>query len=173
MRPSTAVAGQVKSQNAWAKVFGSVILEIKKKTQVPVLLPSELDFPIGEGTCASGSGDASGYWVSLDVTCPGGANAGFLAGFEGTLKHDPYSYARLAEDKELKRVRLARGIQGFFSPVGCGGSCGPAIIIWREKGVWYDVALHMSSAPQSAQEEREQEESVMAVANSAILAEPR
>jgi hypothetical protein len=191
IQSSAAVAGEVKSQNAPAEIFASVLLDIKKKTRVPVLLPGQrqlwslLHEPTGLELCANAEADATGYSVSLDSSCPSDGNAGFVASFEGTLKpgalspYDPSVRRRLAAVSAAlrfegglprydpssgdKRVKLARGIKGVFSPVSCGGSCAPAALWWRERGVWYEIRVHDHPTP----------EDMTAVANSAILGRPR
>ena len=166
---SAAIAGQASSRNVPAKIFEPLLFEIKKKTHVPILLPSDLPHGVKDAKCASGGADAGGYWVSLDYACPGGANASFAAYFTGTLKSDYY-----IPQEEDQRVRLARGITGYFSPVSCGGSCAPANLFWQERGVWYHLQLKdVGGPPANEQEEQKQEKTIAAVANSAILAGPR
>ena len=64
---STAVAGQAKSQEGPARVFESVLPEIKKKTRVPVLLPSDLPEGAREAKCATGEAAILFIWTEKNA----------------------------------------------------------------------------------------------------------
>ena len=146
-------------------VFLSVLAEVKAKTRVPVLLPTELPKPFSDAKHASvDKATADQYGVSLYYELDAG-DAGFAAAFEAT--NDPrYSPRELGNVREVK---LATGINGFFRPVNCGGSCAPANLWWEEGAVLYQIQLKLPSTLR----EKDQQGIITAVANSAILAGPR
>jgi hypothetical protein len=172
MSSAMAGAGQLKSGDTPATVFRSVLLQIKKKTHVPILLPSALPEGIREvELCATASADATSYSISLDYGCPPDGNASFAGYFEGALNGNNNLDCDQSEGD--KKIKLARGVEGCFSPVSCGGSCAPSNIWWRENKGWYHFQIHMWGAPASKRQEKEQERAMTALANSAILAGPR
>jgi hypothetical protein len=65
-----------------------------------------------------------------------------------------------------KRVTLARGRVGRFTPTSCGASCAAPQVQWREKGVLYTVQAKIGT--QSTERRR-----LVALANSAIRAGAR
>jgi hypothetical protein len=98
-----------------------VLPQIKKKTGVQVLLPSQLPKNISKAKCVTGEADASSYFVYLDYgECPPDGNASFAGSFLATLKRD-YSLALEGE----KRVKLARGIKGFSVRLAAAFPAGP------------------------------------------------
>jgi hypothetical protein len=167
MSSAMADAGQIKSRDTPATIFRSVLLQIKKKTHVPVLLPNALPEGFRKAElCATASADASSYSISLDYGCPPDGNASFAGTFEGTLNENNNLLCDQSQGE--KRVKLARGVEGCLS---C--SCAPANIWWRENKGWYHFQIHMWGAPASKRQEKEQERAMTALANSAILAGPR
>ena len=128
-------------------------------------MPSELPRLFSDAKYASvGKAAADGYSVSLYYDS-GTGDAGFAASFEAT-NNPRYSPRELGNIRELK---LASGLTGFFRPVNCGGSCAPANL-WGEQGeVLYQVQLKLPSTL----DEKNQQGIIAAVANSAILAGPR
>jgi hypothetical protein len=110
--------------------FGRQIAIVDKKTTVPVLLPSKLPFaakvpklyPTGSATKNSYSLVFSG-----STNC-GGANACFLASFEGKRG------GKLPGKANLK---LAGGQPAFYKGITCGASCSPATLWFVNKGVLY------------------------------------
>lgn len=145
-------------------VFLSGLAEIKAKTRVPVLLPSELPRPFNDAKHATLGATADDYTVSLYYEL-GAGDAGFAASFGATDK--PRFSLRELENE--RKVKLANGIVGFFRPVSCGGSCAPANLWWEQGAVLYQFQLKQRSTLR----ERDQQRIIMAVANSAILAGPR
>jgi len=146
-------------------IFLSVLAEVKAKTRLLVLLPTELPTPFSDAKDAIvDKATAEEYAVSLYYKVDVG-NAGFAAGF--TAKNDPnYSPRDLPN---VRAVKLAAGMVGFFRPVSFGGSCAPANIWWEQRHALYQIQLNL---PSSLSEKRQQR-IVTTVANSAILAGPR
>lgn len=158
-------AGQPVAERHLPQALASVLPEVKRKSQVPVLLPSELPQPFGSAKYATVEKAAQGeYAISLYYEL-GIGEAGFAAFFdaEAMPNYDP------RELGNTHKVRLARGLRGSFWPVSCGGSCGPANLWWQQNGVSYQIQLRLPSTL----DERKQERIMVTVANSAILAGPR
>lgn len=146
-------------------VFVSLVPELKAKTRVPVLLPSKLPKPFNDAKHASvDEATADEYAIDLYYELNAG-NAGFAALF-GATKNPDYSPQELVNVREVK---LAGGITGFFRPVSCGGSCAPANLWWRQGTVIYQIQLKLASSLR----EKNQQAIITAVASSAILAGPR
>ncbi|MFZ0321109.1 MAG: hypothetical protein WAL56_18420 [Candidatus Sulfotelmatobacter sp.] len=146
-------------------VFLSVVAGVKAKTRVAVLLPTELPRPFSDAKHASvGKATADGYAVSLYYDL-GTGDAGFAASFEAA-NNPRYSPRELGNVREVK---LASGVIGFFRPVNCGGSCAPANLWWEQGAVLYQIQLKLPSTL----DEKDQQGIITAVANSAIVAGPR
>jgi len=162
---SIDAAGQAKPGGPLPRVFVSVLPEIKAKSRVAVLLPTELPRPFEDAKHAVVQKvAANAYAISLYYEL-GMGDAGFAAFFaaEASPNYDPRGLPG------LHVVKLARGIRGFFSPVSCGGSCGPANLWWGQAGTLYQIQLKLPSTLG----ENDQEKTIIAVADSAILAGPR
>jgi hypothetical protein len=146
-------------------VFLSVLAEVKANTRLPVLLPAELPKPFSDAKHATvGKTTADEYAVGLYYELDAG-NAGFAASFEAT-NNPRYSPRELAN---VRQVKLASSITGFFRPVDCGGSCVPANLWWEQGAVLYQIQLKLPSTLR----EKNQQGIITGVANSAILAGPR
>jgi len=159
------VASQSVQSRRLAQVFKSLLPQIKEKTKIPVLLPSDLPEPIGKAKYTlAGDLQAERYEVSLYYKL-GIGDAGFAAFFsgQGDAKY------RAEDMSNIKEVKLAQGTKGFFRPVSCGGSCAPANLWWMDGGVLYQIQLKLSST----MDERDQEQKIVIVANSAIVSGPR
>ena len=162
---SIDAADQAKPGGPLPRVFVSVLPELKAKSRVAVLLPTELPRPFEEAKHAVVQKvAANAYAISLYYKL-GMGGAGFAAAFaaDASPNYDPRGLPGLHE------VKLARGIRGFFSPLSCGGSCGPANLWWAQAGTLYQIQLKLFSTLG----EKDQEKTIMAVADSAILAGPR
>jgi len=148
-----------------AQIFKSLLPQIKEKTKVPVFLPSDLPQPIGKAQYSvAGDLQADKYEISLYYEL-GIGDAGFAAFFTGQAD----AKYRPEELPNIKEVKLARGTKGFFRPVSCGGSCAPANLWWMDGRGLYQIQLKLSPT----MSERDQENEIIAVANSAITAGPR
>lgn len=157
-------AGQAKAGRPLPRVFVSVLPEVKAKSQVAVLLPTELPKPFQKAIHALVEKVAANeYAISLYYEL-GIGNAGFAASFaaDASPRYDPHGLPGIHE------VKLADGIRGFFRPVSCGGSCAPANLWWGQAGVLYQIQLELPSALG----ENDQERTITAVADSAIFAGP-
>jgi len=156
-----------KSDKGLPSVFASVLPQIKAKSRVPVLLPSELPSPISTAKyVVTAEPDADKYGIGLYYERePDGGYFGFAASFsaEGKSKFNP------RELTNFERVDLAHHLHGFFRAVSCGGSCAPANLWWEKNGVLYTVQLELSTSLS----DEDQEKTIVAVVDSAILAGPR
>jgi hypothetical protein len=128
---------------------------------LPSFLPSRL---AGARRAVLESASRVGYKVGLYFDKSGG-DADFAALFAATST-PKYSPADLGG---VRKDQLADGIQGYFRPVSCGGSCGPATIWWKVRRVLYQIQLNLPPADSV----RKQEAIAESVANSALLAGPR
>jgi hypothetical protein len=110
--------------------FGKQIPAVDRKTTVPVLLPSTLPFA-GKVPRLYPSGFATkNAWALVLAGAPncGGANACFLASFEGK---------RGGKLPGKSNLRLAGGQPAFYKAVTCGASCSPATLWFVYRGVLY------------------------------------
>ena len=161
---SRNAASQAESDKSLPEVFHSVLPEIKSKSHVPLLLPNKLPKPIGRAKHAVIQKVAANeYAISLYFEL-GIGDAGFAAFFSGEAapKYSPRELGNISE------VTLANGIRGYFRPISCGGSCAPANLWWEDGGILYQIQLSLPIAS-----EPDQEKTITAVANSAILVGPR
>jgi hypothetical protein len=146
-------------------VFVSVLADVKAGTTIPVLLPTELPRPFSDAKQAIVEKvSADKYAVALYYEL-GVGDAGFGAFFAAT-NNARYSPRELGNVREVK---LADGIVGFFRPVSCGGSCAPANLWWEQGTVLYQIQLELPSSLR----EKKQLRIITEVADSAILAGPR
>jgi hypothetical protein len=146
-------------------VLISALSEVKAKSRIPVLLPSELPQPLVKVKYASvETASADKYAISLYYEL-GVGDAGFAASFMAEA-HPGYGPKDIPNVSEVK---LSRGIIGYFRPVSCGGSCAPANLWWEEDQALYLVQLKLSSTLSEHDQQRE----MIAIANSAILAGAR
>jgi len=162
--PPTNAANQTKSGRSLPAVFVSVLPDVKAKSHVPVLLPSELPEPIVRAKHAVTTAEDDKYTIALYFKL-GVGDSGYAASFSG----DSSPNLSLRELQNVSEVNLAHGVRGFFRPISCGGSCAPANLWWEDGGILYAIQLKLSSAVS----EQDQEKTIKAAANSAILAGPR
>jgi hypothetical protein len=166
--PNTgAQAAAVRSERGKSvpPVLESALTQVKSKSRVPVLLPSTLLHDIGTVRHAVVDKATSGeYQISLHYKL-GIGDAGFAGMF--VAQADPgYSPQELPN---VRVVDLAQGIHGFFRAVSCGGSCAPANLWWTEGHTLYQIQLVLPSYFRA----RDQEQPLVRMADSAILAGPR
>jgi hypothetical protein len=104
--------------------------DVKQQTPVPILLPDNVYSDFDE-LYPYGGGDANGWalGVSAAPDC-GGATACFAAGFSAEKGGKPFGKGK---------ATLAKGRKGRYQPMGCGASCSPPSISWRERGVLYTI----------------------------------
>ncbi|MGA7858277.1 MAG: hypothetical protein WCA11_10150 [Terracidiphilus sp.] len=143
----------------------SVLAEVKAKSHLEVLLPSELPHPFGEAKYAIvESASQIEYGISLYYKLDVG-DSGFAAFFSAN-GHPGYGPKDIPNVREVK---LSHGLVGYFREVSCGGSCAPANLWWEEDHVLYSLQLRLRPDLPDKDQQRE----MIAVANSAILAGPR
>ncbi|HEX2088263.1 MAG TPA: hypothetical protein VHF89_21435 [Solirubrobacteraceae bacterium] len=136
------------------------IRRVAPRTDVPIRLPARLNLGYDERVHGDGGGGRNRYDFELAaIEDCGGATACFLASFTGRQGGRP-AFRR--------RVRLARGITGYFKPLTCGASCSPPMIEWRQRGFLYGIQAKVV-ADEGAPERR----AMARAANSAIRSRPR
>ena len=146
-------------------IFDSVLPQIKARSHIPILLPSELPMPIAKAKhVVIGRIDQDEYGMGLFYEL-GVGDAGLAASFSarGKPKFHPQ------ELPNVEPVDLARHLHGFFRAVSCGGSCAPANLWWEQGGVLYQIQLGLSPSLS----DKDQQKAITAAADSAILAGPR
>jgi len=111
-----------------------------------------------------GTAETDKYGIGLYFEL-GVGDSGFAAFFSAEAKPK----FRPQELSDVEPVNLTRHLHGFFRAVSCGGSCAPANLWWEETGCLYQVQL-MLNADLS---DEDQEKTIVAVVDSAILAGPR
>jgi len=163
--PVLSAAGQTNAVGSLPGVLLTVLDGVKAKTKVDVLLPTTLPKNLSNAKHANvDKATADEYAISLYYELDAG-NAGFAASFHAT--HDPrHSPLKL---RDVREIKLASGITGFFRPVSCGGSCAPADLWWKRGATLYQIQLKLPSTLG----EKNQQQIIESVANSAILAGPR
>jgi hypothetical protein len=111
-------------------VLTNTVAEVKQQTPLPILAPNNFysDF---DPVYPYGSGDKRSYdlGVAAAPDC-GGANACFAASFSAVKGGKPYGRGK---------VTLTKGRHGRYQPLGCGASCSPPSISWKERGVTYTI----------------------------------
>lgn len=153
-------AGSVKSL---PKVFSDVLTELKARTRIPILLPSQLPAPLARAEHALiNKANPDEYSISLYYEL-GIGDAGFGAMFAAE-KNPGYSPRELPN---VEPAKLEDNIRGFFREVSCGGSCAPANLWWEDDGILYQIQIELPP------DDPHQKETIVGVANSAILAGPR
>jgi hypothetical protein len=163
--PPSDAAGYTSLGRSLLSIFISILPEVKAKTRVPVLLPGKLPKPLEEARYAVvEKATTDKYAISLYYEL-GIGDAGFAALFaaEDSANYNPREFPNVRE------VKLAGGIGGFFRPVSCGAACAPANLWWKQGTSLYQIQLELlSTLPQDYQERI-----ITEVADSAILAGPR
>lgn len=160
------VTNELLAQNKSAEVateFQDILPKIKEKTQVQILLPSEL---LITGTdkkiYVDGKGTSNSYEITLafEPNCNGNAcSIGYISGEKS---------GQPLEDEFSRELNLVQNIKGYFRPLTCGASCSPPIIAWEYQGVFYRMAF--KGVGQSPEIEGE---TLAKMANSAIEAGAR
>jgi hypothetical protein len=144
--------------------FASVLPEIKAKSRIPVLLPSELSQPIrgAKHEVAERASDNE-YAITLYYEL-GIGDAGFAASFgaQADPDYDPQDLGN------IRKVELSHGLLGYFRPVRCGGSCAPANMWWKDGRVLYQIQLGFPSTLR----EGDQQKAIIATADSAMRIMP-
>jgi hypothetical protein len=108
------------------------LAKVKQKSGIAVRLPTYLDAGINPSRVFGNSSARKNHY-SLDLGVSkhcGGGTACFIAAFFG----DKGGHRRNGTV-----VQLANGITGRYEVGGCGASCAPNSIGWRQKGVLYTI----------------------------------
>ena len=136
--------------------------QLKRKTKLPILLPSKLPYARasnGQKLNFAVAGNARSWSVSLFYGRTCGANACTVGAITAGRGGKPYT--------GFRRVGLAKGLHGYFKPTTCGASCSPPTIEWVYRRVLYRIELAVDA--KGARERA----LVIGTANSAINAGPR
>jgi hypothetical protein len=119
-------------------VLTGTVSEVKQQTPLPILGPSNFysDF---DDLHPYGGGDKKSYdlGVAAAPDC-GGATACFAASFSAEKGGTPFGRGK---------VTLAKGRHGRYQPMGCGASCSPPSISWKERGVTYTIQAKVVGKP--------------------------
>jgi hypothetical protein len=139
------------------RAFAAQLPKVKRATTVPILLPGSLPLGGSYKVYATGGGSRAHWKLSLAgaPNC-GGANACFVASFEGQ---------RGGTLPGRANVRLTRGGSALYRPFSCGGSCSPTSFWFVHAGVLYSWQVKDLPARPKALLTR--------LANEAIAAGPR
>lgn len=162
---SVVAASPTRSAKSLPEPLISVLPEIKAKSHIPVILPSDLPQPMsGAKHAVIEKASEKEYAIILSYKL-GIGDAGFAAffGAQGDPNYDPQDLGN------IRKVELAHGLLGYFSPVSCGGSCAPATIWWKDGRVLYQIQLGFPSTLR----ESDQKKAITAATDSAILGGPR
>ncbi len=135
--PPTQISGQ--NQAMQPMPLTKLLPQLKRKTTVPILLPSEIfksDLPIDYDL----QGDRDRYELSLYLTpgCRAGACyvGSFTAERQGRLTSAP-EVTELNSRDTFRKIQLANGIEGIYVNT-CGAYC-TAAVEWQLQGVVYRV----------------------------------
>ncbi len=135
-------------------LFKPILTELKAKTSVPILLPT--DFGPDDGKvplyASLGKADKTGYIIDVSFTADcQGANACRSGGV----------YAQVVASNipapTGKSVALSNGLTGYYTDITCGASCGEATLSWRQANVLYTIGSKTAN-----------QDSLIKMANSAI-----
>ncbi|WP_354699891.1 hypothetical protein DSM112329_00149 [Paraconexibacter sp. AEG42_29] len=123
-----------------APALTSTLKQLKAKTKLPVLLPSELPvFREGKKPLYPTIGaDAKSYAVTLGLVPDCGANV-CSVGYLYALRTKKFPSAAQGKYK----VKLRKGATGRYQPLSCGASCTPPTITFRSAGVNYSYSLKL------------------------------
>jgi hypothetical protein len=133
------------------------VAAVKARSDVPVRLPAKMTVEKGD-LFPSGTAHRNSWALGLDAApdC-GGANACFVASFTAQRGGRPFG---------LKRVRLRGGRVGRFTPLGCGASCSPPQIQWKQGSTIYTIQARVGN-------QQTERRLLIRMANSAIFHGPR
>ena len=133
------------------------VAEVKTQTPLPILLPDRFPSDYDE-LYPYGGGSEKEYAIGLSAApeC-GGADACFVASFSAQRGGEPWG---------PRTATLAKGIQGRYKPLTCGGSCSPPTIEWKQRGVTYRIQANVGT-------KRTERRLMVKMANEAIRRGPR
>lgn len=123
---------QASSRKQLPTVLRSVLPQIKRKTKVPIFLPSQLPSTLtnGQRIYASSSAKSTGYRISIGTVPNCNAEAcyvGFIIAERGN-----------AEYFDAEKTKLVRNIIGYYTPRSYKQ---PPSIGWVYQGISYSISL--------------------------------
>jgi hypothetical protein len=147
-----------------AKELRSALLQVNRKTKVPVLLPSKLPLKVDkEPLYAHSESEVDSYGITLGTEPDCGVNACLVGIFQATRSSEaPHA------DEVDKLVNLAAGIKGYYTAKSCGASCAPPQIQWMYRRALYTIQFKVDG-----KDAQEDEANIVEMANSAISSGPR
>ena len=128
------------------------VADVKQDTTIPILLPSSLATEQTKKLYGGGEGEASSYTFAVSTVKDCSANACAVASFSAMKGIAVYGD---------RKVTLAKGRKGRYIPLSCGGSCSPPSVVWKERGVVYEISTDATRTQ------------LVKMANSAIRKGPR
>ena len=123
------------------KTFKTQLPKIHRATDVPVLLPARLPLAGKERFRVYATGGATRKAWDLELAAAprcGGANACFVASFEGR---------RGGKLPARSNLKLTTGEHAYFEPMSCGASCAPASLWFVHRRVLYSWQLKSVRKP--------------------------
>lgn len=136
---SVGSQGRALSAAAVKAIFAPVVGELKKRTRVPVRLPTQLPGVTTEEPqlyAAIEQATASGYTVNIDFDPDCRAATACHHGSVYAAKMTPRN-SRMRG----RAVRLTNGMTGYFVDAVCGASCGESTLSWKQDATLYTVAI--------------------------------
>jgi tetratricopeptide (TPR) repeat protein len=130
-----------------AHVFRTTIQSLKKVTDIPIRLPSQLPISLTQQRLYLRSqGNTNSYSIVLEShpQCAG-TNACYVG-----------SFSAKREGKGImdgERVSLSNGITASYRPLSCGASCTPPSIEWGQNGVTYIIQMRVTRDKTEAKRE--------------------
>ena len=135
----------------------------ERKTTVPILLPSVLPYARsapGQKLNTGASATRTEWTISLFFGRTCGANACTVGALTAKRGDRPATF--------FQKVKLAKGLRGYYKPLTCGGSCSAPQLEWLSGGVLYRIQLNVR-----ARTAKGRRALMLQTANSAINAGPR
>jgi hypothetical protein len=134
-----------------------ILPQIKRKTQMPIVLPSRLPFP--SQVFYNVEADSDRYSVDISHT-PDCQGTPCYIGAIRAERGGKFSQPSRIRGETFRNLQLAGGIRGIFANA-CGAYC-TALVEWQYEGVLYQVTIKNG-----------REKDLIQIANSAIAAGPR
>ena len=137
-------------------VFKPIIPTLKKKTRVPLWLPSYVPESDGDiplyAQLESVTAKKYSILLGFDPACNGGTACRL-----GTVSGEIIN----SQNKILKgkKITLSRKRQGYFVDATCGANCSDSTLSWQEKGYFYTFAIKAGDL-----------QTLVKIANSTVLA---
>jgi hypothetical protein len=138
VRIATKPAQTFSINQTFNPVFKPIIPILKKKTQVPLWLPSYI--PESDGDIP--------LYAQLEIVTA--KNYSILLGFDSqcngatACRLGSISGEKINSQNKLlkgKKITLSRKRQGYFVDATCGANCSDSTISWQEKGYLYRLAI--------------------------------